>query len=113
MNTVTRCEGAGPIGRVDIFVFRARWRNEAVSNRFLRARLGCGQSDPSLTVGVPIGLRNEASGDRFLRARLGCGQLDPSLTVGVLIGLRNEASRSFTVAVLCLRNEATVLLQLA
>ncbi len=82
MDTVTRCEGAGPIGRVDIFVFRARWRNEA-------------------------------SGDRFLRARLGCGQLDPSLTVGVLIGLRNEASRSFTVAVLCLRNEATVLLQLA
>ena len=77
MDTVTGFEGTGPVGRIDVFVFWARWGNEARTSGQLTAF---------------------------------SGQLDPSLTVGVLIGLRNEASRSFTVAVLFLRNEATVLL---
>jgi hypothetical protein len=39
MDAVTGFEGAGPIGRVDVFVCGARWRNEASGNRSLWSRL--------------------------------------------------------------------------
>jgi hypothetical protein len=84
MNAVAGCEGAGPIGGVDVFVCGARWRNEAGGTAPLRAKAGVRWHARS-RLGNGI-CRNEASGNRFLRARLGDG---------------------------ILRNEATFFLQLA
>ena len=65
-------ERAGPIGRIDFFVYGARWRNEPSGTAPSRAKAD-----------VPW----------HARSRLGCGRLDASLAGGVLIGLRNEAKR--------------------